>query len=79
MEFSQQINNIKNNFWYNTNMFIPDPNCRYCKGSGKIPLLIKVVDCECLKRIEDQKEDIIKLEKVDDNGCSWEIKIEENI
>jgi hypothetical protein len=27
-----------------------DPNCADCKGSGKITLLIKTVDCRCLDR-----------------------------
>jgi len=25
----------------------PDPNCKQCKGTGKIPLAISVVDCGC--------------------------------
>ena len=25
----------------------PDPNCKDCKGTGKITLALSVVDCEC--------------------------------
>ncbi len=30
----------------------PDPNCPYCKGTGKIQLLVSSVDCECVAPAE---------------------------
>lgn len=30
----------------------PDPNCKNCKGTGKIPLFTSVRDCECMQNRE---------------------------
>ena len=30
----------------------PDPKCRWCKGSGEILLLVRVVPCECTQPAE---------------------------
>jgi len=32
-----------------------DPNCRWCKGTGKMTLLITTVECDCVSRLRDRK------------------------
>lgn len=35
----------------------PDPNCKLCKGTGKIPLATSVVDCGCCAPADDAAEE----------------------
>ena len=37
-----------------------DPNCKDCKGSGRILLLNKSVDCDCIKDVIKEIYDIAK-------------------
>jgi len=36
----------------------PDPNCRYCKGTGRIDLLISSKPCDCL---QDKSPELIDI------------------
>lgn len=33
----------------------PNPDCKYCKGTGKIQLLTSTVDCDCITEDSDEK------------------------
>ena len=53
----------------------PEPNCRWCKGTGKIRLLFKAVPCDCTLRDEAQSddEDVIELVEDDDDENGYHI------
>jgi hypothetical protein len=38
---------------------MPNPDCKYCRGTGKIQLLTSMVDCDCIKENSDEE---IKIE-----------------
>jgi len=58
----------------------PDPTCKDCRGTGKILLLNKTVECFCLDReIEIVDDDPLELKKLFDqklrenNDINWPI------
>jgi len=60
-------------------MNLPDPNCKDCKGTGKILLLNRTVECFCLDKIEIVEDDPLELKKLFDqklkehNDINWPI------
>lgn len=45
----------------------PDPNCRWCQGTGEVALVVTIVPCDCIKAIKlVPVEEEIKLADEDD-------------
>lgn len=52
----------------------PNPDCRWCRGTGEVALVVTIVPCDCIKAPELPIEEEIELADEDDgfgsmDGC----------